>query len=311
MFENIITLAAEGEQTTLKEFSAKHPELKRFYDLGEKAAALEPKLQTLKYKGVDQIDQAITELEQHRAWKEKDWPTWNTIHTNLETAFANAQSKIAELEARTETEMTPEEIRQVVKEALAEGGVIGKPDIEKLLTDKLSGVATKDELGGWANGVANRFEDVYDKLTPAIMEHSKNFDGEILKPKQVFDAMREMAKARNVHIEKIDPLEAYQSIVAPRLAEKQKADTVAQIAAAKQDGIKEGQKLAREAAGSGQRGVPVDGKGSTSRLGPLQRKAMEKYKSDTEGQTKAPLGKGIIAAQQAAAHREKLDAGAV
>ena len=207
MFENIITLAAESEQTTLKEFAAKHPELKRFYDLGEKAAALEPKLQTLKYKGVDQIDQAITELEQHRAWKEKDWPTWNTIHTNLETAFTTAQSKIAELEARTETDMTPEEIRQVVKEALA--------------------------------------------------------------------------------------------------------DTLAQIAAAKQDGIKEGQKLAREAAGSGQRGVPVDGKGSTSRLGPLQRKALEKYKADTDGQTKAPLGKGIIASQQAAAHREKQDAGAV
>lgn len=305
MFENLLTLAAEGERTTLESFVKSHPELKSYYDLGEKAAALNPRLQKLQYT---ELEPAINELEQHRNWKNGDWTRWQTLHQSTEQALAEARERIAEFEERTSTEMTPDEIRQLVKETLAGEGVINNAALEAKLTEKLTPLATKEEVGKQVNGLGARFEDIYSKLTPKIYGHAKDFPEDSISdlPKKVFDHMTKMATESGVHISRIDPLKAYDDMVKPRLEEKLQKDWEAKLVEAEKKGEQKGRQEERTAAGSGVRAVPVDGRGGTSRLGPVERRRIEKFATaNKDGKIDAPLGKGIISQKASSEFRDK------
>ncbi len=286
MFDNLLQLAADEDKVTLNAMATKFPTLRQYFDLGEKAHALRDRLKTLSYDG--DLEGPVKELESWRNWKQKEWQEWQTQNTTIQTALEEATARVAELEARTDTDMTPDEIKEVVKATLKEAGVVDSATLEasmtKLMTEKIG-----PTLDSRVNDLTLRFEDVFDKVEDVIQTHQGEFK-EKLRPKQVFEYMKEHKIA--------DPEAAYKQMTAGRYQEKSQAQIEADKKAAKEEGIAEGKREALKAAGA-DRSMPVDGRGGSAKPGALMRRAMAKMPKDAEGKTDTSaiaLGKGVARA---------------
>ncbi len=302
-FENLLSaIADDGERTSLKAIADKYPAVKRYAELGEEVEPLLPRLKELQY---DKVSPAIEELEGWRNWKQGQWPTWEAKYHEIDNALADARMRVQELEARGDTDMTADDVKKIVKDSLAENGVVD----EAKLTAKLADLVTKEirpELNRTVNSWGNRFQDVYQKLTPKFGAHEKTF-GEGLDASAVFGHMKKLAEQKHVSIEQIDPDEAYNDFYKDKFSAREKETKAAELAKAKEEGIAEGRKLA--AAASGRSASPVDGGGGGRKLGPLQRRQLERSKPKEGDVIDAPLGKGIISQQYAQKQREKEMAG--
>jgi hypothetical protein len=304
-FENLLAAIAEdGERTSLKAIADKYPAVKRYAELGEQVEMLLPRLQKLGPK-YDTISPAIDELERWRGWKDKDWAAWETDYQRIKDSLETATQRVQELEARGETEMDANEVKKIVKEALAENGVVDEAKLTSKLTDLIE-KQVRPELTNTMNSWGNRFQEVYQKLTPRFRAHEKVFD-EGLDATAVFEHMKKLAEQKKVRIDTIDPDEAYNDFYKDKFAAKEKENREAAIAKAKEEGIVEGRKLA--AVASGRSTSPVDGGGGGKKMGTLQKRQWERTRPKEGDSIDAPLGKGIIAQQYAQKLREKEMAG--
>jgi hypothetical protein len=299
-------LNEEADRTQLDALAGKYPVLRRYAESGEVLETLKPRLKALLPEYEGRPEDAIAELESWRGWKAKHYnPATKRVREEeaLETALTEARTQIAELEARTDTDMTPDEIKQIVKAALAEEGVVSNAALEARLTKALSPAAKEGEQDGEIfglvknvnNSTALRFQDVYSALEEKADTHREMF-GERLDRNQVFKFMQD---------NKVwDANEAYNRMNATRIQEKQAAQIAADKEAARQEGIKEGERKAL--AQSGGRAIPVDGKGGGMGFAEARRQSRMKPK---EGETFRPkLGQGI-AQQHMQERREAAMAG--
>lgn len=289
MFDNLLQLAADEDKVTLKAMADKYPSLKQHFELGETLAELRPTLKELHASYENDPKAAIKELRDWRKFKSEDWPKWQEQNTQLESTLRAAQEKIAEFEARTETDMTAEEVKQVVQNTLAEAGYAKSADLEnafiKVINEKVG--PTLDEK---ITGLTVRFEDVFDKIEDVIQTHQSEFK-EKLRPKQVFDYMKEHKLT--------DPESAYKQMTADKYAAKSQAQIDADKKAEYDKGLKEGEAKALKARGAER--SPVDGnRQGAAKPGALMRRAMAKMPkeegSDKIDSSKIPLGKGIARA---------------
>ena len=117
-FENLLAaIADEGERASFKTIADKYPAVKRYVELGEEVEPLLPRLRSLQY---DRVFPAVEELEGWRNWKEKDWPGWETEYHRIQDALGSATLRVQELEARGDTDMNADDVKKIVKEALAD-----------------------------------------------------------------------------------------------------------------------------------------------------------------------------------------------
>src|SRR5262245_36215095 len=106
-FSNLLELAAEADRQGVKEVADKNPWLIKYAEQGERLEKLRPRIKAL-YDDEDP-EKAIGELERWRNWHQTDWPAHQGQLVQARDLLAIAQAKVTELEARTNTDMTPEE----------------------------------------------------------------------------------------------------------------------------------------------------------------------------------------------------------
>ncbi len=294
-FENLLTLAAEADRQPIKELADRYPWLKKFAEKGERYEQLEPEFKAL-YDDGDPL-KVVGELKRWREWNQKDWVAHQNQTAQLRDLLASATTKVTELENRSDVEMTPEEVRTLVAESvkatLSEAGVVDKKGLEQSLIDLVE-KQIKPQIEANANGLTSRFEDVYAELTPKMLDHKETF-GETLKMRDLFKYMKDTAQ--------MDPIKAYDAMVAPRLREKEQKEWEAKIVEAENKGVAKG-RLERAAASG--RSMPVDGKGPV-KLGPIQRMQFDKFGKPKEGEeAKVPrLGTGVISNRATQEHLDR------
>jgi len=290
-FENLLAaIADDGERNSLKAISEKYPAVKRYAELGEQVEPLLPRVKALQYETLPPV---VEELEKWRHFKETDWPMWEQEHSRVRTSLAEATAEVEKLRARGELDMTAEDVKKLIDESLTAKGVV---DVNTL-TSKLTEFRDKEirpELNSTINGWGNRFQEVYQKLTPKFGAHEKTF-GEALDAPAVFEHMKKLAEAKKTSMANIDPDEAYNDFYKDKFAARDTATREAEKKAAREEGIAEGRKQA--AALSGHSPTIVDGGGGGRKLGPLQRRQLERLKPKEGDAIEAPLGKGIISQQ--------------
>lgn len=306
-FTNLLELAAEADRQSIAEVAEKNPWLKTYAEMGERFEKLQPRVKTLYDDG--DVEKVVNELERWRKWNQTDWPVHQSNSQRALDLLAMAQAKVHDLESRSDIEMTPDEVRAIVKESvqttLAEAGVVDNRKLEASLTDLIE-KQLKPQLESNVNGLTSRFEEVYSAMTPEAIRHAKEFDGEALDMKALFKHMRDTGQ--------MDPTKAYKDWIAPRLAEKKEKDWETKVVEAEKRGEQAG---ARKAVAATGRSNPVDGKGSVGSrpVGPIERMRLDRFGSQPqlkEGE-KAPepaLGKGVIAMRASQAHAEKMAAAA-
>lgn len=298
-FENLLaSLADEGERVNLKAISEKYPAVKRYAELGEQVEPLMPRLRALSY---DSVAPLIEETEKWRTFKENDWPLWKQDFDRIQTSLADATSEIEKLRARGELDMTAEDVKKLIDESLTAKGVVDVNTLTSKLTD-FRDKEMRPEIYSRETGMANRFQQVFAKMLPKSQMHQTTF-GEVLDPNLVFDHMKKLADSKKVSISDIDPDDAYNDLYKDKFAAKEKVASEAALAKAREDGVLEGRKQASAAAGHS--GQIVDGGFGGRKLGPLQRRQLERLKPKDGDKIDAPLGKGIIAAQYAQKIRDK------
>lgn len=295
-FANLLaSIADDGERTSLETIATKYPSLTRYVELGQQAEAFEPEIHEM-YGDAAGLDAPLREAKRWREWKDGHWKDWQTLHTNTQAALDEANEKIARMEALGDTDMTAEEIAKVVNDVLTARGVVDKDGLQKELTDLIDKKVNPAVFSA-ANTLTTRFEDVFDKLQVRADTHRQKF-GETLKPREVFEFMKKNGIT--------DPDDAYDKMYADRYREADQKAIDAKLKAAKEEGIAEGRSAAikevTERAPGG--GSIVDGGGGGRRMGPLEKKRMERMAGKEGEQADIPLGKGIYR-QAAAEYRQK------
>ena len=288
MFDNLLQLAADDDRATLTTMAGKYPTLRKYFELGEKLEPVADRLRALGPNYVDNLALPVDELEKWRGWKAKDWPTWETQHTQIQEALTAASARVAELENDRSAEVTPDEIKQIVKATLDEAGVVRTADLDAKMT-KLVNEQVAPTLDARVNGLTLRFEDVFDKIEDVRDRHQGTF-GESIRPKDIFKFMKDNSIA--------DPEEAWSKMTSGKLAEKTAAQVAAEKKAEYEKGIAEGRKAAAKELGANR--SPVDGGGDNApRRGALMRRAEARMPKKADGEvdtSKIPLGKGIARA---------------
>jgi hypothetical protein len=174
MFENLLQLAADEDKATLTTMAGKYPTLKRYFELGEKVEPVQERLRALHSTYADNLNLPVEELEKWHKWKRDDWPRWQADNSRIETALQEATAQIADLENNRSAEVTPDEIKQIVKATLDEAGVVRSADLEtkmiNLVNEKVA--PTLDQK---INGLTLRFEDVFDKIETIRDKHHGTF----------------------------------------------------------------------------------------------------------------------------------------
>lgn len=303
-FENLLSaIADDGERTSLRAIADKYPAVKRYAELGEQVEPLMPRLEALQY---NHLAPAVQELEGWRKFKSVDWPAWETDYHTAKTSLENANAEIAALRARGELDMTAEDVKKLIDESLTAKGVVDVTTLTSKLTD-FRDKELRPEINATVNGLTNRFEDVYRKMTPKFGAHEKTF-GEGLDVNAVFDHMKKLADLKKVPVGNVDPDEAYSDLYKEKFAARDTATREAEKKAARDEGIAEGRKLAAQATGHSQ--TMLDGS-SGKKMGPLQRRQLDRVKPKEGEKIDAPLGKGLISQEAGQRYREKVAAGEV
>ena len=299
MFDNLLQLAADDDKATLTTMAGKYPTLKKYFELGEKVEPLRERLKALHPTYEDNPAALVEETEKWRTFRQTDWPAWQTEHQRVKTALAEAAAQVAELENNRSAEVTPDEIKQIVKETLDAAGVVRSADLDAQMT-KLVNDKVAPTLDARVNGLTLRFEDVFDKIEDVRDRHRGAF-GEDIRPKQVFAYMNEHKIT--------DPEEAWQKMTATKFAEKTATQTAAEKKAEYEKGLAEGRKAALQEKGAGK--SPVDPGGNVARPGALMRRAQARMPKKDDGamdSSKIPLGKGIARAATQEYYNKKAEA---
>lgn len=299
MFDNLLQLAADDDKATLTTMANKYPTLKTYFELGEKVKPVQDRLKALHSTYADDLTLPVKELEEWHAWKGTKWVDWQTEHQRIETALAEATAQITELENNRSAEVTPDEIKQIVKETLDAAGVVRTADLDTQMT-KFVNEKVAPTLDSKISGLTLRFEDVFDKIEDIRDRHHGAF-GENIRPKDVFKFMQDNKIT--------DPEVAWTQMTSSKMAEK----TAAQIAADKKaeydKGVAEGRKAAFGEKGAGK--SPVDAGGNVARPGALMRRAQARMPKKADGEvdsSKIPLGKGIARAATQEYYNKKAEA---
>ena len=284
MFENLLQLAADDDKATLTTMANKYPTLKRYFELGEKVEPVHDRLKALHPTYADDLTLPVKELEDWHNWKGTKWLEWQSEYQRIQNALTEATEQITDLENNRSAEVTPDEIKQIVKETLDAAGVVRTADLEtqmnKLVSEKVAPAWKAD-----VNALTLRFEDVFDKIEEVRDRHHGAF-GENIRPKDVFKFMKD----NNL----TDPEEAWTKMTSGKMAEKTAAQIAADKKAEYEKGLAEGRKVALQEKGAGK--SPVDAGGSVARPGALMRRAQARMPKKADGDldsTKIPLGKGI------------------
>jgi hypothetical protein len=297
MFDNLLQLAADDDKVKLNEMAAKFPTLKEYFELGEKVKPVRERLKSLHPTYENDFEAPVKELEDWRKFRANDWPAWQTEHERLQTALAEAAATVADLQNGRSAEVTPDEIKQIVKETLDAAGLVRNSDLDAQMT-KLVNEKVGPTLDSKVNGLTSRFEKVFSALTPKVSQHEKDF-GEVLPMDKVIEHMKVMAEDRfrkSGVRQDIDPIEAYNDLFATKFTEKSSAQTAAEKKAEYDRGVAEGTKKALQEVGKNR--SPVDGgdSGGGRRQGALMRRAEARMPKKADGDldtSKIPLGKGI------------------
>ena len=295
-FANLLaSIADDGERTSLETIATKYPSLTRYVELGQQVETFEPEIHEM-YGDAAGLDAPLQEAKKWRIWKDSHWKDWQSLHSQTEADLEAARQTIARMEALGDTDMTSDEIAKIVNDVLTARGVVDKDGLQKELTDLLE-KKVQPAVFSAANTLTTRFEDVFDKLQVRSDTHRQKF-GETLKPREVFEYM----KKNNIS----DPDDAYDKMYAGKFREAEQKEIDAKLAKAKEEGIAEGRSAAikevTERAPGG--GSIVDGGGGGRRMGPLEKKRMERMTGKEGEQADVPLGKGIYR-QAAAEYRQK------
>jgi len=286
-------LNEETDRGQLSQLAAKYPVLRNYAESGEMfETTIRPKLAEINPGLAKDPMLAVNGLKQWEGWKAEHWDKEHGMTRQQHAtavALEEAQARIIELEARSDTDMTPEEIKLVAREVAKEMNLVSSTELEARLAKAVSAATKEGEEPGEVyklvanvnNNTALRFQNVYSALERKAAEHRRLF-GEELDREAVFNYMQE---------NKVwDANDAYQRMNKTRLDEKSAADKAAELEQAKQAGIEEGKRLAMAA--SGTRSNPVDGKGGNA-IGFAESRAMSRRKPK-EGETFRPrLGHGI------------------
>ena len=302
-FESILRdIHEETDRDSLAILAGKYPSLREYADIGSKYADLAPRLRRL---GGDQAGERFATdpeapvklAEAWQEWRDTNWDPdakMTRAERRKQELLDAAEQKITELEARSDTDMSPEEIRamarEVANEALKNNGGITAEQLQAKLDKEIIPKLQSD-----FNNTLLNFEEVFDQLGPLVVEHKAEF-GESLSAKKVFERMRESAKIGKF----ITASEAYRDVYGDKISAKSAEARQKELAEAEHRGeLKAAKRFAEENAG---RSMPV-GASEGKRMGPVQRRLQEKMKNQQTGEAK--LGTGAIAAQAAQDRREK------
>jgi len=306
-FEDLLkTIADETDRAGVEQLAKKYPVLKEAGDILDKVKAAQPHLSRLKELTGREFDPAGAAkfAADWQGWAADQWDRENNA-TKSELAtkalLDQAQARIAELEQLGASDVTIEEMKSELNKALTEAGVVTKKDLPTLLPmDRLFDkegkprVATMDDVSGWTNGLAGRFQEAFAELTPEVNRHFQTF-GEYPDLNKVFSTMLEEQKAAGGR--PVKPLDAYRKTYSEQFAAKEKEAMEKKIADAKAEGIAEGKKAVQQSTGG--RAIPIDSRGGLA-MGAVARRVQAKIQKDADGKTiEAPLGRGIIAAKAA------------
>lgn len=302
-FSSILAeIAEDTDRDSLAMLAGKYPSIRTYADVGSKFVELTPRLRTFGGERADEYvnDPSLTlDYAEHWAkWRKANWDEdfkGTRAERMKQEKLEQAEAKILELEARSNTDMTPEEIRALAKEVAAEtlktGGVLTEAQLET----KMGEFAARQR--GEFNANLLQFEDVFDQLGPLVVEHKAEF-GESLSARKVFDKMREKGFSGTAS-------DAYKQVYGDKINAKSAEARTAELKAEREAGaLEERKRLAAENSG---RAMPV-GASEGRKMGPVQRKVMERAKSEDTGNYK--LGSGAISAKASQEYREKQFAGA-
>jgi hypothetical protein len=301
----LAAITEEADRTQLEAVAKKHPNLQDYLEAGEQLDRIRPRLRAL---GGDEsadyyasnLEGPVTELENWRKFKATDWPVHAAEQERLRDALSEAQTRVAELEATRGTDMEADEVKQVIAATLKELGVATTADvhtaIEKTVNEKINPAVDRT-----VNGLASRFEDVFDKIEDVLTTHRSVFPDDKIRAKQVFDYMKTNKET--------DPEKAYKAMTADKYTAKQKKEQDEALQKAREEGKAEGLvEGRRQGLGSG-RSQPVDGSGNQAPRGALMARWAEKKKALDDAKIPRKLGDGRSAAAGAAEYREKIAQG--
>lgn len=288
-FEDLLTqIQDEAERGQLAALAAKYPNLKTLAEVGEKFT---PIVQQLSQREGVNADAEIAALPKWIDWRANNWdPTANATKQQLaERERAEAlQTRVQELEAKGQTEMTYEEIAAKLE---SEGKILKKDDI-----------VTKAELLADRNAQARHFQQIYAKLTPKAIEYREKF-GQDLPYDAVFEYMEKNPKFDPATKQFVmpEPEEAYKVIVSPKERELEVAKLKQEAADAETRGIEKGRQAAMQSVEG--RGVPVASGGgqraNTSFMQKIFGKRAERQGTGATGR----LGDGTAAREMLAEHQ--------
>lgn len=277
----------EGERGQLKSLLGKYGNVKTALEVGEQAAPVFEKVRALNVDPAKEL--ALL----------PSWVDWRNKETDPATGKLKAviaaeserdvlKGRVAELEAKGETEMTTEEVK-----ALADARFDER--MKAMVEDPSNPLIRKDVLLGSMNSQAQRFQEIYAALTPEAVSHSQKY-GEPLPVQEVLDYIEK-------HGER-DPKKAYQAILEPRDTKLK----IAQLEADAQKKFEEGKLKGIEEAQAkvnGQR-MPVDGGGNQGTRGNHFMNKIFKRREASASAGNTRLGSGSAAQAGMADYQKKL-----
>ena len=313
-FDNILkSINDEADRNALSGVASKYPTIRELTELGEQARGAMPHLDRVrKATGKDSagLEDALKLGADWAEWLPKAWDAERRM-TKSEAAardeLTTAQTELEALRARGETEMTAEEMQTLIDRRIDDRGLVSKDKWAEALPPEFRDkdgkplMVTRDQMEQRLNGMAGRFESIFQELTPQVVEHHQRF-GESLDIGKVFKTMNEEFE-KSGKTKLMTAKEAYDFTYRDKFEAAAKERRDKEIVEAEARGETKGRKEAmKETAG---RGMPAGG-GSGAPMGAVMKRVTERQKKTADGETiKAPLGRGIIASQAAQEYAEK------
>lgn len=298
-FESILqSIADTTDRDQFNALAVKYPSLRAFAEAGEQMTQLQPRLREM---GHASLDTAVNELSGWQRLKNDHWDPstrrWKK-ELELEQIVSSLRAELADAESRGETSMTAEEIKAIIREEIQSLNLPKATDTEALVKQVQERVVAP---------MVGRFQTVYTKLTPVMINHRNRF-GEDLSVDDVQKVMTEMETqySKNGGIP-VDPIDAYNSVFHEKIEAKSKADREAERKADREAGAKEERE--RLAKADGARALPIDD-GRPVSMGPLKKRILARAKQGDDPTANAKLGSGVTSMHAAQERREKIAAGA-
>lgn len=235
--------------------------------LGQKHAALrEGVMRQSDYsRKQDELKSKVKLAEDWEVWKRDNWNDEHKLTVGeiaREATIADLQTKLAAA-GNGEGQMTFAEIEAFTTKMLNDRKVVTADQLEPVSK------TLKDDVQKQIDGYAGAVSTMFSKTIPLAMQHSRDYNGEILNIDEMFE------KAAKAGIN--DVTQAYDLYTADKRSAKQAAD----LEKLKKDSFEEGRKAALTETTMGQNGrMPIDNEGPG--MGHLERQMFQGQKSDAD-----------------------------